>query len=123
MSEEERKEKHIVSRDISYLALIPSVTTFLLGLMIVPYAFCDSIVYYDELGAEVISGVLLMAALFAMLSFWPTAAIGLILSIVMFFKGPNKYFRLLPFAFVVAGLLLYALCSTRLWFTLDMMWM
>jgi hypothetical protein len=120
MSEEKIKVKRTASKNISYLALIPGITTLLLGLMIVPYAFCDSIVYYDEIGAEVISG-LFIAALFAMVSFRPAVVIGLIMSIVMLFKGPNRYFRLLPFAFVVAGLLLYALCSTRLWFTFDML--
>ncbi len=98
------------------------IVTFLLGLLIVPYAFCNAIVYYEEFGAEVIAGILLVAALFAMISFWPTAVIGLILSIITLCIEGNVLFRLLPLAFVLAGILLYAVCSARLWFTLDLLW-
>ena len=121
MSEENKKVKRTASKNISYLALIPGITTLLLGLMIVPYAFCDALVSSNEPGAYFFTLLSLDMALFAMVSFRPAVAIGLIISIVMLFKGTNKYFRLLPFAFVVAGLLLYALCSTRLWFTFDML--
>jgi hypothetical protein len=64
----------------------------------------------------------LLVAVYAMISFWPVAAIGLVLSIVTLFIERNVLLRLLPLGFIVAGILLYAVCSARLWFTLDLLW-
>ena len=119
MSEEERTEKR-KPRTISHIALMYGIVAVLLGFLIVPYAFRDAIVYSDGPGVEVIE-IFLIVAMFAMISFWPTAVIGLVLSIVTLFIERKLLFRLLPLAFVVAGILLYAVCSVRLWFTLDLL--
>jgi hypothetical protein len=41
---------------------------------------------------------------------WPIAPIGLVLSIVALFIERNKYLRLLPLAFFIVGICIYAMC-------------
>ncbi|MDH4240619.1 MAG: hypothetical protein OEW48_13745 [Phycisphaerae bacterium] len=45
-----------------------------------------------------------------MIYLWPIAAIGLVLSIVTLFIERNIYYRALPWAVILFGILLYVVC-------------
>ena len=103
MSEEKKQEKH-KPRTISCIALVVGVIAFVSGLMIVTYALFGAFVS----SSDVIESFLRDAVKFANLSFWFSFYIGLILSIVTLLFERNKYYRLLPLAFVLVGIGLYA---------------
>ena len=108
MSEEERKEKR-KPRVISRIALVAGFATFLCGLLIVPAAGLmafNSSAFKDE----GITRLIAVVAYYSFVSFWYIKISGLILSIVALFIERNKYYRLLPLAFVLLGFLLYVVC-------------
>ncbi|MHC4640965.1 MAG: hypothetical protein ACYS32_04920 [Planctomycetota bacterium] len=122
MSEEEKKEIHKAARIISRIALIAGFVTFLCGLLVVPYAFCDALVslplrepkYY-----VIVSYLHSSETIPAFAFFWLIAAISLNLSIAPLFIERDIRSRLLPLEFVVAGILLYYIvCHVLLHFIL-----
>jgi len=117
MSEEERKEQHKAPRIVSYIALVAGIATFLNGLLLVSITLWASIIPGAGGDFDFIGLILIVVAVESIIFsyyLWPIAAIGLVLSIVALFIERNKYFRLLPLAFVLAGILLYAVCYALL---------
>lgn len=112
MSEEEGKEKPKVTRFISSMALVISIATFLLSLLIVPGILW--ITFYPEAGHDFdFIGMFLTAvavlSIICMFRLWPIAVIGLVLSIVTLFIERNKYLRFLPLAFFIVGICFYTI--------------
>lgn len=115
MSEEERKKKHIAVRIISSIARIAGFATFLFGLFlfslfILPSNWFTAIGSSLGVKTDVTTTFLHDASFCSVILFWPFAIIGLILSIVTFNIERGRYLRVLPLAFVVGGILLYAFC-------------
>jgi len=112
MSEEERKEKQELSI-VSILALGAGIATFLCSLLILPLFIWSAIVESPgALGAYGITIFLMVLAFFSFILLLPSVAIGLPLSIITLLIERDMRFRLLPLAFVLAGILAlyYILC-------------
>lgn len=108
MSEEEKKEIHKAVRILSYIALIVGVATLLCGLLIVPAAGLGAInptAFMSE-RFDFLAGV----AYYSGLLFRYIFTISGTLSIVTLLIERNKYYRLLPLAFILIGVLLYLMC-------------
>ncbi len=119
MSEEEKKEIHKAAIIISRIALIAGVATFVCGLLVIPYAFYDALVYLPLSEPNyyvIVSHLRSSATIPAFAFFWLIAAISLNLSIAPLFIERDERFRLLPLAFVLAGILLYEVCRILLHF-------
>jgi L-cystine uptake protein TcyP (sodium:dicarboxylate symporter family) len=108
MSKQDRKEQHKAVRIISYIALIVGIATFLCVLLIVPAT-----------GLYVINRKAFISERFDWLTniAWYSSQLfkyitipAIILSIVTFLIERNKYYQLLPLAFVTIGELLYFVC-------------
>jgi hypothetical protein len=119
MSEEEKKEIHKAARIISRIALIAGFVTFLCGLLVVPYAFCDALVslpvrepkYY-----RIVSYLRSSATIPAFAFFWLITAISMNLSIAPLFIEKDMRSRLRPLILVLAGILLYTVYHVLLHF-------
>jgi hypothetical protein len=118
MSEEERKKDiPIAYRIISIIALFVGIATFLSGLLFVLALLWNRII--PGAGGDFVSlGMFLKLETFLSYVFWPSAVIGLVLSIVTLFVERNLCFRLLPLAFIIVGICLYELVYVIafLWF-------
>ncbi|MHC4641534.1 MAG: hypothetical protein ACYS32_07805 [Planctomycetota bacterium] len=107
---EEKKEIHKAARIISRIALIAGVATFVSGLLVVPYAFCDALVSLPVRESDyhlIVQYLISSATKPAFAFFWLIAAISLNLSIAPLFIERDMRSRLLPLEFVLAGILLY----------------
>lgn len=115
MNEEERKEQHKAVRIISNIALIVGITTFLLGILLVPYTRL-TVIYPSnvEPKPDAIWIFLIAAGLSSIKSFWFFTIIGMILSVVTFNIERDTCRRVLPLAFVLIGFLIYAVCYSFL---------
>lgn len=105
----ERKEQHKAVRIISHIALIAGFVTFLCGLLLVPVAGLMAL-NPSAFKGEGITRLIAVVAYYSLISFWYITIPGLLLSLVALFIERNKYYRLLPLAFILIGLLLYAVC-------------
>lgn len=108
MSEEKRKEKQ-EPRFTSIIALVVGIAAFLSGLLIVPAAGL-MVLNPSAFKGEGITRLIAVVAYYSLVSFWYITIPALILSLVVLFIERNKYYRLLPLAFVLIGFLLYAVC-------------
>jgi len=108
MSEQEKKETHKGVRIISYIALIVGVATLFCGLLMVPAAGLGAINPTAFMSERF--DLLADVAYYSGLSFKYIFAISWTLSIVTLFIERNKYYRLLPLAFVLIGVFLYLMC-------------
>lgn len=118
MSEEKRNtelyDNHQFSdarRIVTFLAFVASGATFLSSLLILPLAEWFATVESPGApgGIDIITLCFLGLAYYPMMYFWYFAIAGLVLSIVTIFIERDESFRWLPMAFVLVGLLLYAL--------------
>ena len=103
MSEEKKKEQNKAVRIISIIALVAGIAMFLCGLLIVPIPVLRVI-------GSGIPDLLSIAACYSLLLFRCIIIPALVLSLVTLLFERNKYYRWLPLAFVVAGILLYLSC-------------
>jgi len=108
MSEKERKEQHKAVRIISYIALIVGVATLLCGLLMVPATVLGAINPTAFMSERF--DWLTNIAYYSGLLFNYIFTISCTLSIITLFIERNKYYRLLPLAFVLIGVLLYLMC-------------
>ena len=97
-------------RIVSIIALVVGVATFGIALLCVPAALWFTISPIAGGDFDIIGLILLVVYVLSFCSFLPPAAIGLVLSIVTLFIERNKCLRLLPLAFVLAGICLFAAC-------------
>lgn len=110
MVKEERKEEH-KPRIIKTIALIAGVATFLCGLLMVPFVVLAATEPNPgEFRTEGIMRLFFAVAFEIVSLFWPIAIIGLTLSMATLFIQRKNHFRILPFAFVLTGIGLYAVC-------------
>jgi hypothetical protein len=107
MSEEERKEKHKAVRIILYISRIAGIATFVGGLFIAPYAYCDAFVSSGERDGWFFMHFLLIMLFSTMFFYGPLFAISLILSIVTLFIKQDIRSRLRPLILVLAGFSLH----------------
>ena len=116
MSEEEKKEKqHKAVRIILYIARWAGIATFVGGLLIFPYAFCDSLVSSGEVDQYQITHLFLLVFFSIVYFYGPLFAISLILSIVTLFVKQDIRSRLRPLILVLAGFSLYELYIFMYW--------
>jgi len=94
-------------RIVSIIALVAGVATFGSGLLLCPAALWFTISPIAGGDFDFIGVFLLVVCVLSFCSFLPLAAIGLVLSIVTLFIERNKRLRLLPLAFVLAGICLF----------------
>ena len=117
MGEEEKINKHKSSRIISITALAIGIATFMCGLLIVPAAGLMAL-NPSALKGEGITRLIAFVAYYSLVSFRYITIPGLILSMAALFIERNKYYRLLPLAFVLTGFLLYAVCYNTVMYPL-----
>ena len=116
MNEGKRKEEHKAVRTLSYIALIAGISTFLLILVCFPLTLWLIIGLRPKTPeAENIARFLLAFTYETIIWFWFIATPALIISIVTLLKERNKCLRILPLAFVLAGILLYKVCHSVLY--------
>jgi hypothetical protein len=109
MSEEKEKIKHIVTRIISIITLVASITFVLSGLSAVLAARAVWIRKFSDAGVDfdytIDVGYFL---LFCFWKFWPIIfVIGFVLPIVTVFIERNILLRLLPLMFFIVGIFFY----------------
>ena len=105
-----RRIVSIITRIVSVIAFIVGIVTFLSGLALVPFTVWSAIIPNAGGEFDIIGLLLCVVCVLSVCSFLPLATIGLVLSIVTLFIERNKRLRLLPLAFVLAGICLFAAC-------------
>jgi len=108
MSEEE-KEKHKAVRIILYMARWAGIFSFVGGLLIAPYAYCDAFVTSGERDGWFAMHFLLLMLFSSIYFYGPLCAISLIPSIVTLFIKQDIRSRLRPLILVLAGFSLHVL--------------
>ena len=101
-----------IERTVSVIALIAGIATFLGGLMV--YLASLWLVVYPDAGHDfdIIGMLLVIVAVCVWCSCMPVGPIALVLAIVTLFIERNIWLRLLPLAFVLAGICLFAASYT-----------
>jgi len=117
MSEEEKKEKQ-KPKVISSIPRLAGFVPFLSGLLVVFFTCWLAFGPHDKQLRElnVIVHIFFTVCLVSFELFWHITAISLI---VLLFIERDMRRRVLPLAFVLAGILLYAACYAYLWFATD----
>ena len=105
----ERKEQHKAARIILYIARWAGIASFVGGLLIFPYAFCDSLLSSGEMDEYHITHLFMLVLSSIMYFYGPLVVVSLILSLITLDIEQDKRFRLRPLKLVMAGIGLYVL--------------
>ncbi len=119
MSAEEKKEQHKAVRIISIIALVVGIAVFLHSLLYVPPTII--ILVRGSIGR----GYLYMSYFVSFVShllFRFITIYAFVLSLVTLLFERKKYYRWLPFVFVVAGIIIYFSCYLLLYIYLKFYW-
>lgn len=101
------EEHHKAVRIILYVSRWAGIFSFVGGLLIFPYAYCDALVTSGERDGWFFAVVLYLMIFSTMYFYGPLCAISLILSIVRLFIKQDIRSRLRPLILVVVGSLLH----------------